>query len=278
MPNNLSDLEIVRLNIQLTKKCNQRCKSCNSYELDCSDEMSTDEIKRAIKEACTLYSIKNIAFTGGEPTLHKDILELADYARKYSPKVSVTTNGYYCSTKERTNALVDAGVNRFSFSYHGVGKQDEFCGVQGSEMRIRRAIDWLLKRKEQSPELYIKVGTLFDGRNIDDIEKVMMFTEEKALDLYIELLDIELPFLQKAKNISYIYDTEKEKKILENAISKISKWKKEGKRLLLDDTGIRFIERYFEQKLSEGGGGMSSGIYGFVRRKQRRYTDRLLAA
>ena len=103
MPNNLSDLEIVRLNIQLTKK-----------------------------EACTLYSIKNIAFTGGEPTLHKDILELADYARKYSPKVSVTTNGYYCSTKERTNALVDAGVNRFSFSYHGVGKQDEFCGVQGS--------------------------------------------------------------------------------------------------------------------------------------------------
>lgn len=250
--NNVSDLEMVRLNIQLTKKCNQRCKSCNSYELDSSDEMTTGEIKRVIKEVCVLFPIKNIAFTGGEPTLHKDILELAGCARKYSSKVSVTTNGYYCSSKERTNDLVDAGINRFSFSYHGVGKQDDFCGMQGSEMRIRQAIDWLLERKTESPELYIKVGTLFDGRNIDDVEEVLKFTESKKLDLYIELLDKDLFLFKKAENIGYTYKTEKEKAILNNSITKIRKWKQEGKKVLLDYTGIQFINDYFESKLPGG--------------------------
>lgn len=155
------NLEIVRLNIQLTKRCNQRCKSCNSYQIDDTvSELSIEEIEKFINEACSIFPIKNIAFTGGEPTLYKDILSVAKIASKKSPFVSITTNGIYCTSKERVNELLDSGINRFSFSYHGIGIHDEFCGVNGSEERIRRAIDWLVKERERGKDVYIKIGSL----------------------------------------------------------------------------------------------------------------------
>ena len=139
----IENLGMVRLNIQLTKKCNQRCKSCNSYTFSTEDEMSTDVIITAIKDICQHFSINNVAFTGGEPTVHKDILKIAETAKKYSPNVSITSNGFYCTKKERVRELIHSGINRFSFSYHGVGMQDTFTGVQGSEARIRKAIEWV---------------------------------------------------------------------------------------------------------------------------------------
>lgn len=41
----LPEISVVRLNVQLTKKCNQRCVSCNSYELPSDDELSLDEFE-----------------------------------------------------------------------------------------------------------------------------------------------------------------------------------------------------------------------------------------
>lgn len=144
--------EIVRLNIQLTKKCNQRCRSCNSYELDCLDELRLDEFKRVIREATEIFTIRNIAFTGGEPTLFPGFCEITSFARQYSPFVSVTTR-YYCSTKQRTQEFVRGRVNRFSFSHHGVGTHDEFTRIKGCEERLVKAIDWLNEEKEKN-EIY----------------------------------------------------------------------------------------------------------------------------
>lgn len=46
----IDNLDMVRLNIQLTKKCDQRSKSCNSYLMKADNEMSTADIIRADNE------------------------------------------------------------------------------------------------------------------------------------------------------------------------------------------------------------------------------------
>lgn len=161
---NLNHLKISRLNIQLTKKCNQRCQSCNSYEIkELADELSVSEIETSINAICKKFPINNIAFTGGEPTLYTNILEIARIAKRYSPNVSITTNGYYCTTRERVAELLESGINRFSFSYHGIGTQDQFSGCIGSEARIRKAINWLIDEREKDKNIYIKIGSLFGG-------------------------------------------------------------------------------------------------------------------
>lgn len=250
----IEELDIVRLNIQLTKKCNQRCKSCNSYELDSSDEMSVDEVKKAIKEACELFPIKNIAFTGGEPTTYSGILDVAQYARQHSPKVSITTNGFYCTSQERVKQLVNAGINRYSFSYHRIGKQDLFTGVKGSEERIRKAIDWLLEEKERQSELYIKLGTLFDGKNIDEVEAVLDYAESKDIDLYIEVWDNQNYLWHKPEMTDQFEITEEYRKSVELALDRIRKWKEDGRKVLIDDAGIMFMQYWYTKTDVRGGG------------------------
>jgi MoaA/NifB/PqqE/SkfB family radical SAM enzyme len=212
--------------------------------LDCSDEISLDKFKKGIRETAELFPIKNIAFTGGEPTLHPHFLDIASYAKNYSENVSVTTNGFYCTTRDRIKELLSAGVNRFSFSYHGVGVQDEFTRVKGCEARLRQAIDWLMEEKETNSKLYIKIGSLFNGYNIGGVEEVLNYAESKGIDLYIEVLDSGMPIFAS----SSLAETRKqavEQEVLDSAILKIKEWKQNGRRILIDEKGIEFINRWF---------------------------------
>ncbi len=217
---------IVRLNIQLTKKCNQRCKSYNSYKLKTDDEISLDDFKSVINQVTNLFDIKNIAFTGGEPTTYPHILEIARHAKSKSKNVSITTNGFYFTSKSRVKDLIDSGINRFSFSYHGVGIHDEFTGTSGAEKRLRQAVDWVLSYKDDYP-IYVKVGTLFTGDNINEVEKVLNYAQSKNVDLYIEIFDDQIPVFKN----SHLSDNQKRSKIsyndLKNAVESIRLWASE---------------------------------------------------
>ena len=239
----MDKLSIVRLNIQLTKKCNQRCKSCNSYKMDSTNELSADEIKRIIKEVCSLYDIKNIAFTGGEPTIHKDILDVAKYAKKYSPNVSITTNGYYFKSEEKALELIDAGINRYSFSYHGIGVQDSFSRINGAEERIRKAIQWLTSMRKEK-DIYLKVGMLFNGSNISEVEKMLDYVEDNDMDLYIEIVDYFSPIFAKSESAIETENAIKKDELC-NAIEKIRGWIRNGRRINIDERALDFIYRYY---------------------------------
>ena len=244
----IEKLDLVRLNIQLTKKCNQRCRSCNSYFMKTDYEMSTSDVTKAIKEISNHFAIKNIAFTGGEPTLRKDILQIAETAKKFSPNVSITTNGFYCTDKSKVQELISAGINRFSFSYHSVGGQDEFTKVAGSEKRLRNAIEWVCEEKTKNKDIYVKIGTLFNGYNIDNLEKVLDYAEslESGIDVYIELLDSQLPIF--AGSEMNRENTKIDHKIIEEALTRIDLWRKAGRHILLDYAGYRFMQLYFTDR------------------------------
>ena len=91
--------------------------------------------------------------------MRKDILQIAETAKKFSPNVSITTNGFYCTDKSKVQELISAGINRFSFSYHSVGGQDEFTKVAGSEKRLRNAIEWVCEEKTKNKDIHTNSKT-----------------------------------------------------------------------------------------------------------------------
>ncbi|MBQ2184558.1 MAG: radical SAM protein, partial [Lachnospiraceae bacterium] len=81
--------------------CNQQCVHCyaagqkNANE----EELSTDDWKKII-DKCRKEGIPQLTFTGGEPTMRKDLFELIDYAKWFVTRLN--TNGIllsedYCS-------------------------------------------------------------------------------------------------------------------------------------------------------------------------------------
>ncbi len=72
--------------------CNQRCLHCYAagQPLSSADELSTSQWK-AIIDKCKNAGIPQLTFTGGEPTLRSDLIELVEHSRWFITRLN--TNG-----------------------------------------------------------------------------------------------------------------------------------------------------------------------------------------
>jgi sulfatase maturation enzyme AslB (radical SAM superfamily) len=81
--------------VQLTGTwCNLQCVHCinaSGPKNPWLKSLDTETVKRSIREAET-FGVKEIYFTGGEPFLHEDIIELSAFALQVAP-TTILTNG-----------------------------------------------------------------------------------------------------------------------------------------------------------------------------------------
>jgi len=108
-----------RIDLKIGFLCNNRCKFCvqgdkrNTY-----GNRKTKNLKKMIHQSVGEY--KEIVFTGGEPTLHKDFLELVNEANMAGFKlIQIQTNGRRFAYLSFCKQTIDAGANEFSPAVHG---------------------------------------------------------------------------------------------------------------------------------------------------------------
>ena len=102
--------------VKLDFACNQKCLfCCTSYD---KDRLTTQEAKDLIKKYIEEFGYKMITFTGGEPTIRKDLAELIAYAKSFNVHVRLQSNGLMLSSKEYTKSLVNAGMDSTLISIH----------------------------------------------------------------------------------------------------------------------------------------------------------------
>lgn len=94
---------LIRLDIELTERCNNDCVHCN-VNLPAGDEeargreMKTDFAKRIVEEAAALGCL-TVRFTGGEPLLREDFEDIYLFTRKLGLKVLLFTNATLLSPR-----------------------------------------------------------------------------------------------------------------------------------------------------------------------------------
>lgn len=100
--------------ISLTYRCQNKCGYCRSSDPFRSKEfreMSTAQVKQVIDRIYGEAGISAISFTGGEPSLLKDLPDLIEYASKKGIKTNLVTNGIKCSDNEFVKKLAGSGLN-----------------------------------------------------------------------------------------------------------------------------------------------------------------------
>lgn len=109
-----------RVDIKIGFLCNNRCKFCVQGEKrKIFGNRKKEEIKKNLKEA-RKQKIEGVVFTGGEPTLHQDFLELVGFARSLGFKIiQIQTNGCLFAYKDFCQKTIEAGANEFSPALHG---------------------------------------------------------------------------------------------------------------------------------------------------------------
>src|SRR5256714_13767549 len=93
-----------------------------------SDELTTEEWKRVIREAAAL-GVLQIGFSGGEPLARRDLGELVRAAREANIYTNLITSGIGVDD-DRVRALRDAGLDsvQLSFQSDEADLADEIAG------------------------------------------------------------------------------------------------------------------------------------------------------
>ena len=144
----------------MTRRCNLKCIHCysNSADIDYPDELTTEEGKKLIDDLAAFGS-PVILFSGGEPLIRKDLLELAQYATDKGMRAVISTNGTLI-TKEIAAKLQKIGLSYVGVSLDGLEKtHDRFPGKEGRVCRGHRRNPQLPRRGNQSRHPFYRQQT-----------------------------------------------------------------------------------------------------------------------
>ena len=104
-----------KIEIDITYECNLKCINCNrsSTQAPIKEGMSIEQIQEFVRESIALNKKwELINLLGGEPTIHKDFLQIVDiilyeYIEKKSPEtiLQITSNGFGELVQQKLNLL-----------------------------------------------------------------------------------------------------------------------------------------------------------------------------
>jgi len=156
-----------RCELILTEKCNFKCPYCRRVGETISFKNAMKTIKLWASEG-----LKNIRFSGGEPTLYNRVDELVKCAKKLGiNRIALSTNG---SVKyEYYKYLYECGVNDFSISLDAccASTGEIMSGIRGNWKRVTENI------KRISRLVYTTVGIVINEDNFDQCVGTICFAD-----------------------------------------------------------------------------------------------------
>jgi cyclic pyranopterin phosphate synthase len=181
---------IVSLRISLTNRCNLDCIYCHhDGMIPSKSEMSPDEIYQILKTA-KRFDIKKIRYSGGEPLLRNDIVEIIGKTSSLSFKdVSITTNGILLEKYGKD--LINAGLNRVNVSLDTLNP-NTYNFITKSRDTKTRALDKVKSGVLSVAKLGlypIKINmVVMNNLNNNEIDSMFKFCKDN--DLILQLIEL----------------------------------------------------------------------------------------
>ncbi|MFZ5636350.1 MAG: radical SAM protein [Pseudomonadota bacterium] len=151
----------------LDQRCNLNCIHCSSAASRGGDPgFDTASALRVVDELAEA-GVLDVAFSGGEPLLRRDLPQLIRAARAHGMSVGTSTNGWPL-TEAKAAILRDAGLNRLQVSLDGDAQTHDRIRGAGSFARAVRAI-----RRSRAAGLRTHVCFTAMRSNADQLDAVI---------------------------------------------------------------------------------------------------------
>lgn len=183
----MSEIPIKVLRVAVTQRCNLNCIYCH-HEGECSQadngkkELKKEDLEDLLKVTSEL-GIKKVRFTGGEPLIRKDIVDIIQTASIYMDDVSMSTNGTLLSDK--ISDLKEAGISRFNITLNTLN-EETYNNITGKN-KLKEVIDGIEKTREERI-FPIKVNMVIMKRNYREIKEMIEFIRDGMVLQLIELI------------------------------------------------------------------------------------------
>ncbi len=250
----------VLLNFEVTMRCNAKCGFCDYWKTPAEarhSEMSD------FAEIARRFSPMLVTFTGGEPTLRKDLEEIVASVRKavrYT-YVQMITHGAMLSL-DRAKSLWDAGVDQFNISLDYLDERHDVArGIPGLSAKILALVPEMKAAGIGS----VRFNTVIKNDNLDQImpivERAAALGGGVNFSLYTDF---------KNGNGDYLLG-EAQQRELENVVLQLLAYKQRRRGVITNsDYYLEQIPRYVRGEMTEPCRSGSTTIHidpqGMVRR------------
>lgn len=235
----------------ITENCCFRCVMCGIWKSQPKDELSTDEVKNILLQLKE-EGFKKIQFTGGEPLLRSDILEIIDYTNRIGfQTIRLATNGYLLN-KRNILKLINSGVSSFSISLDAIGEDfDKIRGTNGAYEKVINALNILSKLKKTN-NIDVNISTMIMHQNLDNIFEVIEIGEKLKIPVTFNLLDFNLYFFKSVSNKEKLKIEPQDLQKLDIVVDKLVEIKKEKPWLIgRPYVALLYIKNYFRYPLQK---------------------------
>jgi radical SAM protein with 4Fe4S-binding SPASM domain len=162
------------VHFSITNRCGMHCPGCYvDSGTEAEDELSFPQLKEVI-DVLAEKGVFHIAFGGGEPTLHPQLIELAEYCREKGIVPNITTNGV---------AITEELAKRFSVFgqiHVSLDGLEEYYEKEGSNKKfadIDRGIRLLRKHNE-----HVGLNVVMNKDNFEIIPEIAKYAEKLHLE------------------------------------------------------------------------------------------------
>jgi len=154
----------VLLNLEVTMRCNAKCGFCDYWKTPA--EAKAEEL-REFADIARRFNPMMITFTGGEPTLRRDLEDIVASVRaatSLSYLTMITHGGML--TLDRAQSLWDAGLDQFNISLDYLdGRHDAARGIPGLTAKIMDTVP----RMKAAGIGSVRFNTVIKNDNLDQL-------------------------------------------------------------------------------------------------------------
>ncbi|MBF8294235.1 MAG: Radical domain protein [Bacteroidetes bacterium] len=174
------DLRPLILTYFVTFRCDMRCTYCDytdhgyAHRFKELESEGAREVLRICREG-----VPAVAFSGGEPLLRSDIVELVRYARTlgYRP-ISMFTNSLML--EEKQEVLEDIDYLQISLDTIDEELQDRLSGCRGAGRRIVNNI-MRYAPLQKAKRFRLNINCVLSPANLDSVPELLRFAEETGV-------------------------------------------------------------------------------------------------
>ncbi|MCX6743403.1 MAG: radical SAM protein [Candidatus Parcubacteria bacterium] len=193
--------------ISITKYCNNNCLFC----LDKDNRRSFFVDLKTINKQLNLahkQGYTKLILSGGEPTLHPDLIKILGLARKnHFKNIQIISNGRMFADKKFAASCILGGISEFTLSLHSHDTriQDRLMGGRGFGQQSQQGLANLIKlSKILKIPIIINIDIVLNKYNIKNLAATILYYS-KNFQIYEFDLLFPIPFGQAFPNQNNIF-------------------------------------------------------------------------
>ncbi|MFB3763858.1 MAG: radical SAM protein [Methanotrichaceae archaeon] len=234
----MSDFYPIEVTYLVTNACNAKCKHCylNAGQ-PLPNELTLEYIKKLFSDLYDAGTI-NVEFSGGEPLLRQNFIEMMKTAQSADLTISICSNGLLID-KKMAETFKDIGVKHVQISIDGLEANNDFLRGKGAFEAAVNAVKYL---KEAEVKTYVR--TTVTQKTLYELDQLVNL----AIDLNADLYGAKL-FHAVGRGIGYKEDlmlNSDDMQKFKNIIRRISEIYSDKIHILSDNPG------FFESSKSHG--------------------------